>query len=384
MNLLKKLLYLEGVRGLAALVVVLSHFIQIFYPALFSTDVNLMHHGLEEGISQTPLNVLYNGNFAVCIFFVLSGFVLSYKFFVKKDKKIIVESAVKRYFRLAIPALTSLIFAYILLKLNWYYYANITFETRSTMTDFYSENVTLTQILKEGLYSIFFENKISLNPVLWTMYYELLGSFVVFSFLALFGNLKNRYIFYIVLLICFWNTYFIAFYLGMLLCDVVVNTKILDLFSKKIIFIPSIIIGLFLGSYPYVYPIGTVYEFLIIEPSSTFNYFIFYHILGSTILLIGILGSKSFQKTLSIRPFVFLGKISFSLYLVHFIILCSFSSYLFMRLLDSGISYNFSFLIMFFLSIILMFVLSYIMYKFVDSKSVVLSRKIYEKFFKIN
>ncbi|MBD8522336.1 acyltransferase family protein [Lysinibacillus fusiformis] len=377
-----KLYYFEGIRGIAAFVVLISHFIQIFYPGLFSTDVNLMHHGLEEGISETPLNLFYNGNFAVCIFFVLSGFVLSYKFFVKKDKEILVESAVKRYFRLAIPVITSLLLAFIFLKLNWYYYGKIIFETRATMPDFYSETVTFLQIIKEGLYSTFFENTTSLNPVLWTMYYELLGSFIVFGFLALFGNSKNRYLFYGVLLITFWNSYFIAFILGMILCDLIVNTNMLKILKQKLIVFLFLIIGLFLGSYPYVNPMGTVYEFLVINPSSTFNYFMFYHIVGSVLLLIAVLGSDILQKFLSIKPFIFLGNISFSLYLIHFIILCSFSSYLFMRLLDGGLPYNLSFLIMAFPSIIIIFALSYIMHKLIDSKSVDISKKVYEKYFK--
>lgn len=377
-----KLYYFEGIRGIAAVVVLISHFIQIFYPGLFSTDVSLMHHGLEEGVSETPLNLLYNGNFAVCLFFVLSGFVLSYKFFMKKEQEIIIESAVKRYFRLAIPVFTSLLLAFVFFKLNLYYYGKIIFETRATMPDFYSENVTFFEIIKEGLYGAFFENKTSLNPVLWTMYYELLGSFIVFSFLVLFGNLKNRYLFYGILLLLFWDTYFIAFILGMLLCDLIVNTEILKVFKKKMLVLSFLIIGLFLGSYPYVNPIGTVYEFLIVNKTTTFNYFIFYHIIGAFLILIAILGSDVLQRLLSIAPFRFLGNVSFSLYLIHFIILCSFSSYIFMQLLANGLSYNTSFLIMSVLSILIIFTLSYLMYKFIDSKSVSISKKLYDRYFK--
>lgn len=381
---LKKLYYLEGIRGIAAFIVVLAHFVQVFYISLFSLDPTTMHSRFESTIAATPFNIFYNGNFAVCIFFVLSGYVLSYKFFVKKDKEILVESAVKRYFRLAVPVITSLLFAYAILKMNGYFYGDIVSTTRSTMPDYYSESISFLQILKEGLYGVFIQSIPSLNPVLWTMYYELFGSLLVFSFLALFGNLKNRSIVYIILFIYFWNTYFLAFILGMLLCDAVIaiNGKLPKIFKNKIVITIVTILGLFLGSFPYVNTSNTIYEFLIINPNLNIDYFMMYHIFGAVLLLTGVIGSDVLQKLLSINIFRFLGNISFSLYLVHFTILCSFSSFVFNKFLSAGFSYNFSFILTLIPSLILIFILSYFMFKFVDSKSVSFSKWMYDKFFR--
>lgn len=380
---MKKIGFFEGVRGIAAFIVVISHFIQVFYPALFSSNVELVHNDFETTIPQTPLNFFYNGNFAVCIFFVLSGFVLSYKYIVKKDKDILVESAAKRYFRLAIPVTVSILFAYVLLKFNLYYYGYSMYITKSTMTDFYVMEPSIINALKEALVGSFFYNEFSHNAVLWTMYYELIGSFIVFSFLALFGNSRNRFVFYVVLLVLFWNTYFIAFVLGMILCDIYhhMNGKFVTFLRNKVVVFLFLISGIYLGSYPYVGTKGTIYEFIVFE-NLDINYFVMAHILGAFLLLIAVLNSNLLQKFFELKPFLYLGNISFSLYLIHFIMINSMSSYIFLKMYKLGVSYNQSFLISFSISLIFIFILSHFMNKYVDQKSVKISKTIYINFFK--
>ena len=70
---------LDGIRGIACLIVLISHFMQFFLPSVFVQN-QIDHYG-EKYISETPFNILYNGHFAVMLFFVLSGMVLSIPFF---------------------------------------------------------------------------------------------------------------------------------------------------------------------------------------------------------------------------------------------------------------------------------------------------------------
>ena len=71
---MKKIQYLNGLRGVAAFEVVFHHFILAFYPALFSGPGIATHlaAGEEVAASGSFLNLFLDGNFSVCIFFLLN------------------------------------------------------------------------------------------------------------------------------------------------------------------------------------------------------------------------------------------------------------------------------------------------------------------------
>jgi peptidoglycan/LPS O-acetylase OafA/YrhL len=68
---------LDGLRGLAALVVVLSHIVFVSVPSLADGVVDGAPPGLTGLFLSTPLTVLWAGQEFVIVFFVLSGYVLT-------------------------------------------------------------------------------------------------------------------------------------------------------------------------------------------------------------------------------------------------------------------------------------------------------------------
>lgn len=80
---MKKLDYINGLKGIGACMVFFCHFVFAFYYAAYSLTEEALHtaSGLEIRIGKTPLNLLYSGNAAVCIFLVCSGFVLCLSYF---------------------------------------------------------------------------------------------------------------------------------------------------------------------------------------------------------------------------------------------------------------------------------------------------------------
>ena len=111
---MKKLDYIDGLKGMGALMVYLCHFVFAFYYAAYTLlpeHVNT-RTGVEILIGKTPLNFFYNGNGAVCLFLVFSGFVLCLSYFRTRDRARLKAGALKRYFRLmpVILAVNLLIF----------------------------------------------------------------------------------------------------------------------------------------------------------------------------------------------------------------------------------------------------------------------------------
>lgn len=382
---MKKIRYLDGLRGLAAFIVVIHHFILAFYPALYSGSGKMIHlpAGTEAFASGSVINLLYNGNFAVCIFFVLSGYVLSHKFFLQKDHDIITASAVKRYVRLVIPVAFSVLCAYLLMKFSLFYNQQAAHLSGSDwLWGFWRFSPNFLDAVNQMFVGTFFSNVFEYNMTLWTIAFEFFGAFLVFGFLALFGKMKNRHWAYLVAIVIFFQSYYLAFILGVLLSDLMAhkNTIIRKFDRSKIIRTVLLLTGLFLGSYPSDLDVtGTMYAFMF----NTFfvNPAVVYHILGSFLVIMVLLDSRRMQKFFSGRYLLFLGEISFAMYLLHFIILGSFSSFIFLKL-EPILPYWEAFMITFLLSVGLIFGVSYLAYVYVDKRAVQLSHMIYDRLFK--
>jgi len=210
---MRKIEYLNGLRGVAAFEVIFHHFILAFYPALFfgGTWTNHMAGNMEDLASKSVFTVLWDGNFAVYIFFVLSGFVLSHKFFLKKEHEIVMASAVKRYFRLALPVAFSVLVAFILMKLSLFYNQPAGDAAGSGwLSSFWTFRPDFQESLRQAFYGTFFLDTFQYNVVLWTIAHEFMGLFLIYAFLAIVGKAKNRHFAYAALILVFWQTYYLA------------------------------------------------------------------------------------------------------------------------------------------------------------------------------
>ncbi|WP_259392247.1 hypothetical protein [Paenibacillus thiaminolyticus] len=91
---------------------------------------------------------------------------------------------------MAIPAVLSVALAYLAIIGGFEFYDDIQGITLSSMPDPFAADTGVWAMIKESLFHTFFTYGSQYNPVLWTMTYELFGSFLIFAFLLLLGKRK--------------------------------------------------------------------------------------------------------------------------------------------------------------------------------------------------
>ncbi|HUC87081.1 MAG TPA: acyltransferase [Candidatus Saccharimonadales bacterium] len=371
-----KLRYLDGLRGLAALIVVLDHFAISFFPAATDGSVHTTHGALESVVQQTPLHILVSGNFSVCIFFVLSGFVLSAKFFRTRDRHVVVASAIKRYFRLALPVLGCVMLAFILMATHAFFNVQAGQITGSDwLASFWQFQPDFKTALSE-IVIVFIRGSSGYNAVLWTMKTELVGSFLVFAILLSVGRWRYRWLAYLVVGLLLIKTYYLTFVCGVALCDYHYNgAGQLAFLRRRRYWLPLLAGCLFLGSSPEGTLHGTVFQYFInvMPPGMTVTTTT--HIVGAIGLVLAIANIPMLQRLLVTKPMLYLGKISFSLYLTHFLVIGSLSSFLFIKIAPV-VGYRIGFVLMAVASGLAIWLAAHLFTKYIDEPSIRLSAMI--------
>lgn len=99
--------YLDGLRGFAALVVVIMHYVLAAAPAIGNIDPATPHPEWENWFIHSPLFVLADGYLAVSIFFLISGTVLTYSF--EASGRSFSTQVMRRVARLGLPMAASVV-----------------------------------------------------------------------------------------------------------------------------------------------------------------------------------------------------------------------------------------------------------------------------------
>ncbi len=319
-----KIGYLDGLRGVAALVVVFSHIVYMLFPAMQTGDFSTAHFPLiEKLIRYSPLSLIYGGSIAVYIFFVLSGYVLTYRYFKTRRQEIVVSGALRRYVRLMVPVLFVVLLACALMYLGLFYNSGAAGTTRSYswLPSFYDFRPGIVDALYQGLYGTMIYGDSNYNTVLWTISYELYGSMLVYAMALFFGSLRRRWIFYGAAAVLLMNTPYLAFIFGMALADQYNSPDR----RKYVVRSRAALVLLLAGGLG----LGSVYEGGLLLVLAHFGISLSASLLpmiGAGLVLFVLLNSRFLQGLLSTDIPRYLGRISFSMYLIHLIVICSLSS----------------------------------------------------------
>ncbi len=373
--------YLEGIRGIAAFGVFLNHFCLAFYNAYYTQKPEKSHlDGLEIDYTHSAFSFLNNGGYCVAIFFVLSGFVLSRKYFRSDDLEVAISGLQRRFIRLYIPIAFTLIISFILLSNHWYFNEEA---SRITLSGWFIKQWHFLEVGKRFwaslTYGTMFYGDASFDTCLWTISYEFYGSLFVYAFLV-FTHFTPRYRMHMMVLAMWYfyimnSPFYMAFVMGMTLCYTEkwvekLNTKITTVVAFVLLFM-----SLTLGTVAFCSTFPDTWQANI--KNNIWDYTPWCLPVAAYFLVLAYILSPFLQKTLSILPFRFLGFISFSLYLLHPILIGSFSAGLFLQLYETY-GYNQSALIVFISTIALLLPVSWLMAKYVDQFGIRLAKKVYE------
>lgn len=318
-----KLGAVEGVRGWACLVAFMSHVMFTFYPYVHGLRPKGYHPSAnEEFLFNSPFSFFFSGSAAVFVFFVLSGYILTYVICKGDQPRRVAELSIKRYPRLVIPAIASCILSLLIID-----YAKPDASLVSGFAQGFGKfETSLLSSIIDGGYTTFFVGGHGLyNWVLWTMKIELIGSFILFFTCLLANYSKHRFVAALIALAALYFLVdnptekfgYIAFIIGFIIHD----------YGKRMTGVPQfiiLIVGLYLAGF---HANSASYSFL----SSVFgvNAGLISYTLAASLIVYSVLMGDYLNLALSRKTSLLLGKLSFSIYLTHLPILFSVGVYVF-------------------------------------------------------
>lgn len=327
----------DGLRGIAALNVVVCHFVSAFLPSMLHNSYPTLFNKNEAptlvfDIFTSPIfSIIYNGHFSVLIFFILSGYVLTIPYFSyaeNKEKKL-EQRLCGRYLRLNIPIIAAILISFLVYKIGFYTNIEASDISGSTiwLKQFYPSGLSFADASKEAFYEAIALGKSKFIPPLWTLKVEFIGSLYVLLFYIIKPKSQNFIPLVFALIFIYFvhkqeSIYYYAIFFGSLINITPAKSKLI---------FPAFLIGLYFGGFQF----GTAaYNYLpkiILLDREIWDQKTFYNAIGAFLITASVVhgfASKFFQSKFS----QFLGKVSFSVYLLHFVILCSLSSYLYVTM----------------------------------------------------
>lgn len=351
---------LDGLRGIAALVVMLDHY-QVF-AASFSSATNRFMN--ESVFSQVYLSAA-NGAFAVCIFFLISGYVLLIKYSRDPASSPLGEVALRRYFRLTPPILAAMLALYALqLTVGFYNVEAAAIIGGHDWLASIPPTTGIAEILYAGLTTVV-TGYDRIDGVVWTMRVELGGSLLLFGLCALFYQYQRYWMVVLVSSVILWATIGV---IGICLSLFLVGSLFLKYGHPRVHWL-AIPLALYLGGTRDWSPLAVWLADFSWWPRGLFMPSVVVDALAALLLFTSILASEGVRRFLSLRLLRWLGRVSFSVYLIHVPVMCTIGCFVLVQVYGATSSMHWAALAGYTVSIVATFLLAEVLTRVVDLPS---------------
>ena len=307
---------LDGLRGIAALTVFFSHVYLMQKIDIIPSEVN-----------SSVLRSLWDGDAAVFLFFILSGFVLALPYLTTSKRSIeYIPYIVRRIFRIYPAYIFALLFSLVLMH-TVFIPENLT-GLSPWIRSFWTTDVSLSEIGRH--LSMIGPDTNKIDPPVWTLRLELIISCIYPMIIYVLKGKNSKFVRWAVI-IGFFAFCLIKpsafFYFGLFITGGIVakvHMSAIQWLRKLSTVMGALCLALALCLYSSRFTIDLVGKNDIA-----------WHILvgvGATLLIILAITYPPLTKLLKTRLIQFLGHVSYSFYLLHFPILLSVSSLVFPRI----------------------------------------------------
>jgi peptidoglycan/LPS O-acetylase OafA/YrhL len=341
--------YLDSLRGLAALQVLLLHFLSAFMPGLVVSKAG--DGTLAGALHASPLFFLYDGYSAVYIFFGLSGYVLTRAF----AARIAIPGRIigSRVIRLGVPAAAACAVAFVfVIPFGGYHIAAGQTLGSAWLSLFWQPPATLPHLLRDGLLNSLFLGYQGTTPLdgvfgpwlqpltesfsspLWTLSIEFYGSLIILALVWV----KSRQSVVWAAVVLVGSLYLLR---GPFICFIAGHLMAVWMTAERAprlnvwLATGMVLLGVGLCVMAELSPLGFIQQLCGLDTGALLtctNAYSLQKTYGALLVFFGLTQIVQVRTLLGNRLLGKLGKLSFPIYLIHWPVLFGLSAFVFISL----------------------------------------------------